>query len=82
MNAIELLKKKVKDCYGLVEFAYQGKDGNIDPYFHEDGTYSYLLYFDGYEKTVYSIEDVMNTPFILGRSLYDLKNDVDLKVID
>ncbi|MEE1396782.1 hypothetical protein [Ruminococcus sp.] len=82
MNAIDLLKKKVKGCYGLVEFAYQGKDGNIDPYFHEDGTYSYLLYFDGHEKMVYSIEDVMNTPFILGKSLYDLKNDVDLKVID
>lgn len=82
MSVIDLLKKKVKDCYGLVEFTYQGKDGNIDPYFHEDGTYSYLLYFDGYEKTVYSIEDVMNTRFILGKSLYDLKNDVDLKVTD
>ncbi|WP_455249368.1 hypothetical protein [Ruminococcus sp.] len=82
MSVIDLLKKKVKDCYGLVEFTYQGKDGNIDPYFHEDGTYSYLLYFDGYEKMVYSIEDVMNTRFILGKSLYVLKNDVDLKVID
>lgn len=80
MSVTDLLKKKVEACYGLVEFTYRGKYGNIDPYFHKDGTYSYLLYFDGFEKTVYSIEDVMNTPFVCGKSLNDLKEAV--RVLD
>ena len=52
MSVTDLLKKKVEACYGLVEFTYRGKYGNIDPYFHKDGTYSYLLYFDGFEKVM------------------------------
>ena len=76
MSANDLLKKKVEDCYGLVEFTYHGKYGNIDPCFHKDGTYSYLLYFDGFEKTVYSIVDVMNTPFVCGKSLNELRDAV------
>lgn len=52
----------------------------IDPCFHKDGTYSYLLYFDGFEKTVYSIVDVMNTPFVCGKSLNELRDAV--KVLD
>lgn len=78
MKAIDILLKKVKACYGIIEFSYQGKDGNIDPYFHNNGTYSYLLFFDGYEKTVYSIDDVINTPFICGKSLKDIANDIDI----
>ena len=42
MSANDLLKKKVEDCYGLVEFTYHGKYGNIDPCFHKDGTYIIL----------------------------------------
>ena len=80
MSVTDRLRKKVKDCYGLVEFTYQGKDVNIDPYFHKDGTYSYLLYFDGFEKTVYSIDDVMNTPFVYGKSLNELRNAI--RVLD
>lgn len=80
MSVTDRLRKKVKDCYGLVEFTYQGKEGNIDPYFHKDGTYSYLLYFDGFEKTVYSIDDVMNTPFVYGKSLNELRNAI--RVLD
>ena len=78
MKTTDILKNKVADCYGLIEFSYQGKDGNIDPYFHTNGTYSYLLYFDGYEKTVYSLDDVMNTPFILGKSLSELGNSIEI----
>lgn len=78
MKTTDIFKKKVKDCYGLIEFSYQGKDGNVDPYFHNDGTYSYLLYFDGYEKTVYSIDDVMNTPFICGKSLNELGDTIEI----
>ncbi|MGN0631036.1 MAG: hypothetical protein ACI4JN_06890 [Ruminococcus sp.] len=76
MKSTDILRKKVKDCYGLVEFSYQGKDGNIDPYFHGNGNYSYLLYFDGSEKTVYSIDDVMDTPFICGKSLNEIGNEI------
>lgn len=78
MKTTDIFKKKVEDCYGLIEFSYQGKYGNVDPYFHNDGTYSYLLYFDGYEKTVYSIDDVMSTSFICGKSLNELGDTIEI----
>lgn len=80
MKTAEIIKNKVAQCYGLVEFSYNGKDGNIDPYYHGDGVYSYLLCFDGYENTVHSIESVMNTPFIDGKSLSELGNAI--KILD
>jgi len=47
------IKNTIQECSTLFEFEYQGKDGNVDPYFHSHDDFSFLLYFNGYEKTVY-----------------------------
>lgn len=78
MRTADIFKKKVEDCYGLIEFSYHGKDGNVDPYYHGDGKYSYLLYFDGNEITVHSVEDVMNTPFVDEKSLTELGDEIKI----
>lgn len=66
------IKQTIQECATLFEFEYQGKYGNVDPYFHENNTFSFLLYFNEQEKTVYSIDEVMNTPFIDGKSLNEV----------
>lgn len=66
------IKNIIQDCATLFEFEYQEIYGNIDPYFHGNNTFSFLLYFNGKEKTVYSINEVMNNPFINGKSLNEV----------
>ena len=67
------LKKMIENSIDLFEFEYDCREGNIDPYYiPETKSMEYLLYFDGNEKIVKSIEEVMNTPFIDGKSLNDL----------
>lgn len=66
------IKQTIQECATLFEFEYQGKYGNVDPYFHGNNTFSFLLYFNEQEKTVYSIDEVMNTPFIDGKSLNEV----------
>jgi hypothetical protein len=72
------IKDIIKQCATLFEFEYQGLDGNVDPYFHEDGSFSFLLYFDNEERTVYNIDDVMSTPFIKGKSLNEVAESLKI----
>ena len=67
--------KEMIDLYPLelFEFEYDGKYGNIDTYYiPEEARDEYLLYFDGKEITVNSLDEVMNTPFIEGRTIEEL----------
>lgn len=65
----------------MISFTYNGKDGNIDPYYiPEKKSREYLLFFDGEEQTVYDVDSVMNTPFIDGKSLTEIADkltDID-----
>ncbi len=72
------IKNTIQECATLFEFEYQGLDGNVDPYFHEDGSFSFLLYFNGAETTVYNIDDVMNTKFIHGKSLNEIAESLTI----
>jgi hypothetical protein len=72
------IKDTIQECATLFEFEYQGFYGNVDPYFHEDGSFSFLLYFNGEETTVYNIDDVMNTTFINGKCLNEIAESLYL----
>lgn len=77
MNKEEI--KKIIDLYPLelFEFEYNGKDGNIDTYYiPEKNRCEYLLYFDGNEVTVDSLDDVMKTPFVEGKTLSDISEEI------
>lgn len=63
----------------LFGFVYNGKDGNVDPYYlPETDTNEFLLFFDGEEQTVNNIDDVMNTPFIEGKTLNDVADQIEI----
>ena len=64
------LKNRIDELCSIVSFSYKGKEGHVDPYSHSQ----YLLWFDGDEMMVGSIEEVMNTPFFAATKevLYEL----------
>lgn len=72
------IRDRIAECCTLFGFEYQGKEGNVDPYYTQEKGYSYLLYFHGSEQTVYSLDDVMNTPFIDGHTLRELAEQVNI----
>ena len=76
LNAKQI-REAIQLCKGLVGFEYNGKDGNVDPYYlHESKSYEYLLFFNGNEQTVYNMDDVMNTPFIDGHTLNEVADQL------
>lgn len=78
MNA-EKIKQRIGKMVTLFGFVYKGKDGNVDPYYlPETKTKEFLLFFDGEEQTVYNIDDVMNTPFIEGKTLNDVADQIEI----
>lgn len=61
----------------MLSFTYNGKDGDVDPsYIPEKKISKYLLFFDGEEQTVYDVDSVMNAPFIDGKSLTEIANQL------
>ena len=75
MTATEILKT-VNEVQSLVGFYYHGRPGNIDPYYSREKGYSWLLYFDGTEKLVHHPEDVLNTPFLNGKTLEEAASEL------
>lgn len=74
---IEDIRNAVKTGSTLIGFEYKGRTCHIDPYYNSNTKqHSYLLYCDGDETTVYSIDDVINTAFIAGKSIADISEDI------
>lgn len=73
----EIIKNRIEQCITLFGFEYNGKEGNIDPYYMPElKKTKYLLFFDGLETMVDSIDEVMLTPFINGKSLTEICNEI------
>ena len=66
------IRKRIAKCATLFGFIYNKKEGNVDPYSPSE----FLLYFDGNELTVHSIDEVMDTAFFDGKSLREITNDI------
>ena len=78
MNA-EKIKKCIGEMSTLFGFEYNGKEGNVDPcYFPNTHMQEFLLFYDGNEQTVYSLDDVMCTPFIDGKTLSEVSEEIEV----
>lgn len=78
MNA-DKIKARISEMCTLFAFEYDGKDGNVDPYYlPETKQNEFLLFFNGDEQIVYDIEDVMNTPFIDGKTLSEVADKIEI----
>ncbi len=68
---------RISQCITLFGFEYNGIEGNIDPCYNSKRKCNeFLLYFNGQEQTVYSIEDVEKASFIDGKKLEDVFDDL------
>lgn len=67
MKAIEL-KAMITGLTQDIDFEYQGKSGSICPFSHSDISLSY----DGQEITVDCVDSAMSAPFINGKSLAEV----------
>ena len=76
MNQTEQLKKRIEEGAYMQVFFYQGKEGHVDPYRTQEGVQSYLLWYDGKEKLVYSLEAVWNAKIFGGKSLSEISEEL------
>ena len=77
LERIEKIKEILKNLPDLVEIKYNGITGNVDAYYYpEEQTKKYLLYFNGYEILVNSVEEAIITPFMDGKSFSEVTKDV------
>lgn len=78
MNA-DKIKNRIDEMCTLFGFEYNGKEGNVDPcYSFSTKQNNFLLFFDGTEQTVHTIDDVMNTPFIDGKTLAEVADKIEI----
>lgn len=70
------LQKELSKGWAMLVFQYHGKEGHVDPYGTQDGNFAYLLWYEGEEKLVHSMEEVMNTPIFDGHSLSEIAGDI------
>ena len=82
------IKARLAEMATLFEFTYDGKDGNIDPCYSPvrrdvpRGEYGkgneFLLFYNGEEQTVDSVEKAMTTPFIEGKCLNEMYDKITI----
>lgn len=70
----DVIKKRISEICTLFGFVYHQKEGNVDPYSETE----FLIFFDGNEKTVHSIDEVMNTPFFDGKTLSEISEVIEI----
>ena len=70
------LRKELSKGWAMLVFQYRGKEGHVDPYGAQNGDFSYLLWYEGDEKLVYTMEAVMNTPIFDGHSLSEIADEI------
>ena len=76
-NKIEEIKQILKSSGNLIDFKYDGRWGNMESYYYpEEKKSRYLLFFEGYDVLVESLDEALDTPFIDGKSLKDVVKDI------
>ena len=76
---IEKIKQIIEQMIDLIDFKYDDRWGNIDKcYYPDENKIKYLLYFDGYDVFAEHVDEVVNTPFVDGKSLGDVAKEIKM----
>lgn len=64
----------------LLGFEYKGKMGGIDPigYDKERECWEYDVFYDEEGESVYSLKNVLSTPFIDGKTLPEVFEEIEI----
>lgn len=76
MNMLDEIYTTLVDNATLFGFTYHGRPGNVDPCYTPETGNIFLLWFDGEEMTVGSMEEVLQTPFFDGRTLVEIAGEI------
>ena len=71
---VETLRKRLSDIVTCFEFEYKGKRGGVDPFSAD----RFAIFYNDESEYVDSIDKVFDTPFIDGKKLGDVLNDLDI----
>lgn len=59
-------------------FEYKGIEGYVSPFHDSDiDSFVYVLFYNNSDVTVYDIDDAMKTPFIEGKSLEEMIDQLE-----
>ncbi len=72
------IRNRIAECCTLFGFIYNQAECHVDPYYKGSNSYEYLLFCNGDEMTVHSLDEVMNTPFFNGRCLNDIADAIEI----
>jgi hypothetical protein len=78
MDMLEAIKNTIVDCCTLFGFEYNGKDGNIDPCYKPGIGDTFLLFYNGEEQSVDSLDAVFSTPFVEGHTLKEIADEIEV----
>lgn len=73
MDATQL-RRLIDDLSQDIDFTYKGVDGSICPFSRDNIS----LCYDGQEVTVNSVDKAMSTPFIHGKSLNEVCDELTI----
>ncbi len=76
MSMLDEIRATLIDNATLFGFTYHGKPGNVDPCYTPETGNSFLLWFDGDEMTVGSIDEALQAPFFDGHSLTEIADEI------
>ncbi len=69
-----VIRNRIAECCTLFGFTYNGLQCDVDPF----NEHKFNLFCNGTQKTVNSIDAVMNDPFFDGKSLNEIAEEIDI----
>ena len=77
MNVAEL-RSELSQGRTDYEFIYRGSRGSICPFNSSDGRFSANVSYNGVFNTYFTLNDLMNAPFLDGKSLAEVAEELEL----
>lgn len=72
------LKDLIEQCFTTIWFLYKGHWGNVEPtYDSKTKVFTYAMYYHGVDLYVHDIDVAMKTPFVDGKSLEEVAEDLE-----
>jgi len=79
MNCIDELVNTIDTMADMIEFSYNGKDGDIEAWHNKDTeSLEYRLTYNGILSTADSIEDLIAIPCIDGKTLAEIASEIEI----
>ena len=71
---IQQVRDRLNEIVTCFEFEYKGKSGGVDPF----NKHQFDIFYGDELETVDSIDKVMETPFIDGKRIEDVLNELEI----